>query len=333
MRPAEISFAALLQDFFVRRLVNERGASARTIESYRDAFELLLDFAERRKGKPPSSLSLADLDAPFVLDFLDHLEVDRGNSARSRNARLAAIRSFMRYAAVRDPTSLPIVQRVLAIATKRFDQPVLEFLSREEMQAILQAPDGNTWSGHRDAVLLATLYNTGARVSEITGLRVEHIVMSRETAVHLHGKGRKERVLPLWKSTATALRRWLDRAAMDANAAVFPSRTGAALSRSGVRERLARAVESATQRCPSLRGKRISPHTIRRSTAMHLLQSGVDISVIALWLGHADLATTHLYLEADIAMKEAALRRVEDPSPKTARFRAGDSLLAFLEGL
>lgn len=201
------------------------------------------------------------------------------------------------------------------------------------MQAILQAPDGSTWSGHRDAVLLATLYNTGARVSEITRLRVEHVVVSRESAVHLHGKGRKERIVPLWRSTSTALRRWLDRAALGANSVVFPNRSGTALSRSGVRDRLTRAVESATQCCPSLHGKRISPHTIRRSTAMHLLQSGVDISVIALWLGHADPATTHVYLEADIAMKEAALRRIDDPSPKAARFRPRDSLLAFLESL
>ena len=333
MRPSEIPFPALLQDFFLRRLVEQRGASTRTVESYRDAFELLLAFAERRSGKRPSALSLCDLDAPLVLDFLDYLETDRGNGARTRNARLAAIRSFMRYVSVRDPASLPIAQRVLAIPTKRFDQPVLGFLTREEVGAILDAGDHSTWSGHRDAVLLATLYNTGARVSEITGLRVRDVLLDRETAVHLHGKGRKERVVPLWRNTAAALRGWLTRTRLDPDAPVFPSRAGMALSRSGVRDRLKRAVAAATPRCPSLRGRRVSPHTLRHATAMHLLQSGVDLAVIALWLGHADPATTHLYLEADLAMKEAALRRVADPSPTTPRFRAGDRLLAFLDTL
>ena len=200
MRAPEIAFPALLQDFFLRRLIGQRGVSARTVESYRDAFELLLTFAGPRTGKLPSALSLADLDAPLVLDFLDHLESERGNSARTRNARLAAIRSFMAYASVRDPASLPVAQRVLAIPAKRFDQPVLGYLTRDEMAAVLAAPDRSTWSGQRDAVLLATMYNTGARVSEITGLRVRDVLLDRQAAVHLHGKGRKERAIPLWRA-------------------------------------------------------------------------------------------------------------------------------------
>jgi len=314
-------------------MVEQRGASARTIESYRDAFELLLVFAERHTGKQPSALSLADLDAPLVLDFLDHLESERGNGARTRNARLAAVRSFMRYASVRDPASLLIAQRVLAIPTKRFDRPVLGFLTREEVTAVLDAPDRNTWSGHRDAVLLATLYNTGARVSEITGLRARDVLLDRQAAVHLHGKGRKQRVIPLWKSTATELRGWLHRTGPGPDAPVFPNRAGAALSRSGVRERLERAVAVAAHRCPSLSGRRVSPHTLRHTTAMHLLQSGTDLSVIALWLGHANPATTHQYLETDLATKEAVLQRLADPAPAHTRFRPGDRLLAFLDTL
>lgn len=333
MRSSAIPFPVLVQDFFLRRMVAERGASARTIESYRDAFELLLAFAEQHTGKRPSALSLADLDAPLVLDFLDHLESERSNGARTRNARLAAIRSFMRYISVRDPASLPIAQRVLAIPAKRFDRPVLGFLTREEMAAVLDAPSSSTWSGHRDAALLATIYNTGARVSEIAGLRVRDVLLDREMAVHLHGKGRKERVVPLWKSTAATLRVWLSRTKSGPEAPVFPNRAGTAISRSGVRDRLDRAVAMAARRCPSLRGRRVSPHTLRHTTAMHLLQSGVDLAVIALWLGHADPATTHLYLEADLATKEAALRRLDDPAPATARYRPGDRLLAFLDRL
>lgn len=333
MRGPRIGFAQLVQDFFLRRLVDQRGASARTVESYRDAFELLFGFIEERTGKPPTALELADLDAPVVLDFLDHLETTRGNSVRTRNARLAAIHSFMRYAAARDPASLPITGRVLAIGAKRFDRPVLGYLTREQITAILAAPDRNTWSGHRDAVLLATTYNTGARVSEITALRVRDVLLDRQSAVHLHGKGRKERVIPLWKNTATELRAWLSKINDAPNSPAFPNRAGAPMSRSGVRDRLDRAVALAERECPSLRGRHVTPHTLRHSTAMHLLQAGTDLATIALWLGHSSPAVTHQYLEADLAAKEAVLRHLEDPSPAPTRFQPGDSLLTFLEGL
>ena len=252
MRAPQIGFAQLVQDFFLRRLVAQRGASARTVESYRDAFELFFGFIEQRTGKPVAALQLADLDAPVVLDFLDHLETVRGNSARTRNVRLAAIHSFMRYAAVRDPASLPITTRVLAIPTKRFDRPVLGYLSREQITAILAAPDRRTWSGRRDAVMLATTYNTGARVSEVTALRVRDVLFDRHTAVHLHGKGRKQRVIPLWKNTATELRAWLGKINDAPEKPVFPNRSGAPMSRSGVRDRLDRAVAVAARDCPSL---------------------------------------------------------------------------------
>ena len=333
MRAPQIGFAQLVQDFFLRRLVAQRGASARTVEAYRDAFELLLGFAEQRTGKPPSALALADLDAPLVLDFLDHLETERGNSVRTRNARLAAIHSFMRYAALRDPTGLPITARVLAIPAKRFDRPVLGYLSREQIAAILAAPDRTTWSGRRDAVLLATAYNTGARVSELTHLQVRDVLLDRQCAVHLHGKGRKQRAIPLWKNTADELRGWLGQINSAPEAPVFPNRAGAPLTRSGVRDRLDRAVAIAAQRCPSLHGQRVTPHTLRHSTAMHLLQSGTDLAVIALWLGHESPATTHQYLEADLAAKEAVLRRLDDPHQSSPRFHPGDRLLAFLQGL
>ncbi|HVA75366.1 MAG TPA: site-specific integrase [Acidimicrobiales bacterium] len=333
MRAPQVRFDQLVQDFFLRRLIDQRGASPRTVESYRDAFELLFGFVEQRLGKPPSALSLADLDAPTILDFLDHLEAVRHNTPRTRNARLAAIHSFMRYAALRDPASLAITARVLAIPAKRFDRPVLGYLSRQETAAILAAPDRRTWSGQRDAVLLAVAYNTGARVSELTGLRVRDVLLERQSALHLHGKGRKERVIPLWASTAAALRSWMDRISLAPEAPVFPNRNGAAMSRSGVRDRLNRAVAAAEQDCPSLRGRQVSPHTLRHSTAVHLLESGADLAVIALWLGHSSPAVTHQYLEADLARKEATLSRLDDPSPAPARFRPNDRLLAFLEHL
>ena len=333
MRAPQIGFGQLVQDFFLRRLLAQRGASARTVESYRDAFELLFGYLEQRTGKPPSALQLTDLDAPAVLDFLDHLETGRGNSVRTRNARLAAIHSFMRYAAVRDPASLPITGRVLAIPAKRFDRPVLGYLSREQVAAILAAPDRGTWSGRRDAVLLATAYNTGARVSELTALRVRDVLLDRQSAVHLHGKGRKQRAIPLWKNTATELRGWLNQISPAPGAPVFPNRTGAPMSRSGVRDRLDRAVAAAEQHCPSLHGQHVTPHTLRHSTAMHLLQSGTDLAVIALWLGHSSPAVTHQYLEADLAAKEAVLQRLADPSPTPTRFHPGDRLLAFLQHL
>lgn len=333
MTPATSSFPALLQDFFQRRLLAERGASSHTIASYRDTFELLLRYAAQHTGRTPSALTLDDLDAPLVLDFLDHLEQERGNSPRTRNLRLTAIRSFMRHASLRDPASLPVAQRVLAISSKRFDRPALGFLSREEVSALLDAPDRATWSGQRDAVLFAVLYNTGARVSELVGLRIADVLLDRASALHLHGKGRKERVVPLWKSTAAQLRHWLPRIDRSPDAPVFPNRAGKPLSRSGVEQRLRVAVTKASERCPSLAAHQISPHTLRHTTAMHLLQSGVDITVIALWLGHEDTATTHIYVEADLAMKEAALRRLDEPSLKPVRFKAPDRLLAFLEAL
>lgn len=262
MMPPKIAFPALLQDFFLRRLIAERGASAHTISSYRDTFELLLRFLEQRTRRAPSALTLQDLDAPTVLTFLDHLETERGNSPRTRNLRLTAIRSFWRYASVRDATSLPIAQRVLAISVKRFDRPALDYLSHEEIKVLLDSPDRFTWGVQRDAVLLAFLYNSGARVSEVTGLQIADVLSDRASALRLHGKGRKQRVVPLWKSTAKQLRAWFRHIDRSSDAPVFPNRTGHPLSRSGVQQRLRVAIKKASGRCPSLLARPISPHTI-----------------------------------------------------------------------
>lgn len=224
MSATQTLFAQLVQDFFLRRLIAQRGASARTVESYRDTFSLLFAFIEQHTGTTASALELADIDAPLVLDFLDYLETGRGNSTRTRNARLAAIHSFMRYAQIRDPASLPVAQQVLAIPAKRFDQPVLGYLTREQITAVLAAPDRSTWSGHRDGVMLATAYNTGARASEITALHVGDVLLDPQAAVHLHGKGRKQRVLPLWKTTAAQLRTWLPKTGSEPGAPLFPNR-------------------------------------------------------------------------------------------------------------
>ena len=330
---ARPSLAPLLQAFFLERLTAQRNASPQTVAAYRDSFRLLLEFAQQYVGKAPEHLELTDLDAPVVLAFLDHLERERHNTIRSRNARFAAIRSFMHFAAFKDPTALPGIQRVLAIPMKRFDKPLLGFLSTSEIQAILDAPPTDRWSGQRDRIMFATLYNTGARVSELTGLRVGDVVLDGSACVHLHGKGRKNRSVPLWRTTTTQVRHWLPRIDSRPDRPLFPSATGGRLTRPAVTARLRLAVQRAAAQCPSLTKRRVSPHCIRHSTAMHMLQSGVDITVIALWLGHENPATTHLYVEADLAMKERALQAVQSPRIKQTRYRPTDRLLAFLQRL
>jgi site-specific recombinase XerD len=325
--------ARLLQRFFCQRLTQQRRVSHQTVISYRDTFRLLLGFAEQRLNKPVSALCLSDVDENLVLDFLDYLESWRHNCIRSRNARLAAIRAFLQYAALQEPTALGQIQRVLAIPMKRFNRPLIGFLSREEIEAILSAPDTSTWSGQRDHVLLATLYNTGARVSEIIAVKRLDVECEHCTTVLLHGKGRKERVVPLWKRTTILLRSWLDRITTGAQQPVFPNRFGQSMSRSGVEKRLQVMVKRATPRCPSLRDKVISPHVIRHSTAMHLLQSGVDLAVIALWLGHESILTTHQYLQADLHMKERALAAMQPPEITSLRFKPSDDILTFLDAL
>lgn len=328
------TFSTLLQRFFVEHLGHQRAVSPRTIASYRDTFRLLLSFAETKIGKPPTALTLVDLDAQFILSFLDHLENDRKNGARSRNVRWAALRSFLKYAAHYDLTALPVIQQALAIPMKRFDKPVLGFLSRPEMQAILEAPDPQTWAGQRDRAFFSLMYNTGARVSEVIALRVGDVIIDGTMAAHIHGKGRKERSVPLWRSTASLIRGWKRRLEGVGNDSfLFPSRGGERMARSNVTQRLKLAVATAVERHPQLTQRSISPHTIRHTTAMHLLQSGVDITIIALWLGHESPATTHMYLQADLSMKERTLNRLQPIGARPGRYRPPDQLMQFLQNL
>ena len=326
-------FAALLQRFFGERLIQQQNASPRTVEAYRDSFRLLLTYAERQRGKPPAKLTLGDFDAALVLEFLAHLETERHNSVRSRNARLAAVRAFAHYVAMQCPPALQLAQQILAIPMKRFERPMLGFLSRDEMQALLAAPDAGTWCGRRDRVMFALLYNTGARVSEMIGIKVADVTLAATSSVRLHGKGRKQRTVPLWKETAAEIRDWLKFTDLRADQSLVPNRSGLPMTRTNVADRLTLAISTATTLCPQLAGRTISPHSIRHTTAMHLLQAGVDITVIALWLGHESPVTTHGYVEADLAMKERALATIAPPETKRKRYRPSDAVLKFLEGL
>lgn len=326
-------FAALVRDFFCERLLNQQSVSPHTVSSYRDAFRLLLAFLQRRRRVPPADLNLDDLDAPTVLAFLEHLEAERGNCVRTRNARLAAIRAFFDYASGRDPTTLPLTQRIWAIPQKRFDRPLLGHLTRPEAEAVIDAPDRTRWSGRRDRAMFLVMYNTGTRVSEVIGLRRPDLHCGSSAYVHVHGKGRKDRCIPLWKTTSVVLTNWLTETPASDDTPLFPNRHGAPLSRSGVEDRLQRAVVQAAQRCPSLRDKNVSPHTLRHTTAMHLLQADVDVTLIALWLGHESSETTHQYVEADLEMKRRVLERLEEPASKNRRRKKADVLLDFLDQL
>jgi integrase/recombinase XerD len=327
-------FTKLVQSFFAEYLVQQRALSPRTVAAYRDTFRLLLTFAEKTMGKSPTRIRLIDINAKLVLAFLAHLEKVRKNAARSRNARLAAIRSFLKYAMHHDVAALETIQQVMAIPMKRFDRPMLGFLSREEMQAILEAPDTQSWTGQRDRVLFAVLYNTGARVSELINVCAKDAILDTSPSIHILGKGRKQRTVPLWRSTVTQLRAWKRRlGAISPDAPLFPNRDGVPMTRSNVRQRLEVAIQVAAEKHPQLLKRVISPHTFRHTTAMHLLQSGVDITVIALWLGHESPATTHIYVEADLAMKERALSKLRPPNIKSVRYRPPDQLLQFLQNL
>ena len=327
------SFPALVQAFFAEHLTQQRAVSPRTVATYRDAFMLFLDFVQARCSKSPAALKLTDITPELILAFLDHLEHERHNAVRSRNARLAALRAFLKFAARRDVSSLHVIERALGVPMKRFERPMLQFLSREQMLAVIGVAD-STWLSQRDHLLLGLLYNTGARVSEIIGVRVADVVLHGAACVHLRGKGRKHRSVPLWRSTVKEVRAWLKlNARLSATAALLPNRDGEAMTRWNVRQRLALAVRTAAKHNPALATRRISPHTIRHSTAMHLLQSGVDISVIALWLGHESPTTTHHYVEADLTMKDRALARLQEPQTKMRRYHASDSLLEYLKAL
>ena len=327
------ALAPTLQAFFTERLIRQRHASGHTVAAYRDSLRLLLGYAAIRTGQPPSRLDLADLDAPLIAGFLDHLERDRGNSVRTRNARLAAVHSLFRFAALEHPEHAESISRVLAIPPKRFDRALITYLTEPEVVALLASCDLTTWTGRRDQALLLLAVQTGLRISELTGLTRRDVHLGPGAHVACHGKGRKDRITPLTSGTTAVLRSWLDEQRGSADTPLFPTRRGNKLSRDAIEHRLAHYTSRSVETCPSLRGKTITAHVLRHTTAMRLLHAGVDTSVIALWLGHVSTDTTQIYLHADLNLKEQALARTRPPNGRTGRYQPPDSLLTWLEGL
>ncbi len=325
--------APTLQAFFTDRLLRQRQASPNTVGAYRDTIRLLLTFAAERLNVEPSRLDVDHVDAPLVADFLDHLERDRGNGVRTRNARLAAIRSLFRYAALQHPEHASVIERVLSIPPKRFERSLVTFLTSQEVDALLAAPDRQTWTGRRDHALLGLAVQTGLRASELIGLRCADIHLGVGAHVSCLGKGRKHRITPLTASIVDVLRAWLAERTGQPTEPLFPTRTGGALSRDAVERRLAKHVANAGRDCPALADKRVTLHVLRHTAAMRLLHAGVDTSVIALWLGHEQVETTQVYLHADLALKERALQRTAPVATRPGRYRPPDSLLAFLQAL
>jgi integrase/recombinase XerD len=327
------TLAPTLQMFFTDRLTRQRHASPHTVAAYRDTFKLLLGFAAHTRGKSPSVLDIADLDADTIAAFLEHLQTERGNSAATRNARLAAIRSLFRFAALRHPEHAALIQRVLAIPPKRRDRALITYLTDPEIDALIAAPDTTTWTGRRDHALLVLAIQTGLRVSELTGLRCADLHLGTGAHVACRGKGRKDRITPLTRDTVNILRAWIHERAGQPTQPLFPTRTGGHLSRDGVERRLAIYHRRAATQCPTLHHKRTSAHVLRHTAAMRLLHAGVDTSVIALWLGHENVDTTHIYLHADLILKERAVNRTTPPNTAPGRYQPTDTLLAFLESL
>lgn len=330
---ARTSFASLLQTFFTDRLVRQRQASPHTIASYRDAFRLLLRFAQQRLGKDPSSVTLEDFDAPFVNAFLHHVEQARRNGARTRNVRLAAIHAFCRYVAISEPAHVDRCRRILAIPTKRHERRPIAFLCREEIAALVAAPNPATWIGRRDRMLLVLAIQTGLRVSELIQLRCTDVTVGTGAHVRCVGKGRKHRCTPVHRETATLITAWLRERNGQPGDPVFPTARGTTLSRDAVERLVTRHTKTAQRHCASLIRKHISPHVLRHTAAMELLGHGVDRAVIALWLGHESVETTQMYLHADMRIKERALARTTPAGITPGRYRPTDRLLAFLEGL
>jgi integrase/recombinase XerD len=331
---SKTTLAGLLQGFFTGRLIGQRRVSPHTVASYRDTFRLLLRFAQERLKKEPSKLGLAEMDTPLLTAFLDDLEKERGNSARSRNARLAAIHSFFRYVALQEPEYAAQAQRVLAVPCKRYTRRAIDYLTTAEVEALLQAPDQKTWGDRRDAALLLVAVETGLRLSELIGLRCEDAVLNHGAHVRCEGKGRKERCTPLRKETVKVLTAWLLERQAKPSDPLFPNARGGTLSPDGVQYLLAKHVATAAARCTSLQNKRVTPHVLRHTAAMNLLHHGVDSTVIALWLGHEQVETTQIYLHASLDMKQRTLEKI-DPytTPETGRFRPNDQLLEFLDNL
>jgi integrase/recombinase XerD len=327
------ALAPTLQAFFTDRLIGQRQASPHTIAAYRDTFRLLLVFAQQRTGIAPHKLDIEDLDATLIGTFLDHLEHVRGNTARTRNHRLAAIRSLFHYAALRHPEHAATIARVLAIPSKRHDRGIVNYLTQPEAAALLNALDRSRWIGRRDHALMTLAIQTGLRVSELTALRCRDVNLAAAPHVQTLGKGRKERITPLTKQTADILRTWMRERAGNPDDPLFPTSRGRPLSRDAVALRVAKHTATASHSCPTVATKTVTPHVLRHTTGMNLLHAGVDTSVIALWFGHESTEATQIYLHADMAIKERALARVTPIGAKPGRYRPTDALLAFLEGL
>jgi site-specific recombinase XerD len=327
------ALAPTLQAFFTDRLRQQRHASDETVRAYRDTWRLLLGFAAAQTGKQPSSLDIGDIDSDLITAFLNHLEHDRHNSVRTRNARLSAIHSLFRFAAPHHPEHAATISRVLAIPSRRFDRALVTYLTTIEVDTLLTAPDPTTWTGRRDRALMLLMIQTGLRVSELIRLRRNDIHLGAGAHVACHGKGRKDRITPLAKPTIAALRDWMAESPSNPTDPIFPTRTGKSLSRDAVERRLARHQATAARTCPSLNTKHITAHALRHTAAMRLLEAGVDTTVIALWLGHERVDTTAIYLHAHLEIKEKALARTTPPDIKIGRYRPTDTLLTFLEGL
>lgn len=329
---SEPTLTFLLQRFFTERLGRQLGASPQTVNAYRDTIRLLLLFAAQKTKRPPSRLTIDDLDAVTVGEFLTHLDCDRHNSTATRNARLAAIHSFYRFALPLVPERAHTASQVLAIPQRRHDRAMVSFLTAAETDALLAAPDRTTWYGRRDHALLLTAVQTGLRLSELTGLTIQDVTAIMPGAsVHTTGKGRKERVTPLTRQTAAVLHEWLPQTGP--SGPVFPTRRGTRLSADAVQRLVTKHAVTAALVCPSIASKHVTPHTLRHTAAMTLLAAGVDTSVIALWLGHASATTTHIYLHADMTIKLRALARIPASGTKPGRYRPADDLIAFLEQL
>jgi integrase/recombinase XerD len=327
------TLAPTLQAFFTDRLIAQRQSSGHTIAAYRDTWKLALAFASGQLRKPPSQLQVADLDAPLIAAFLDHLETVRGNSTATRNARLAAIHSLFRYAALRHPEDAAVTARVLAIPPKRSDRALITYLTEEEITALLAAPDQATWTGRRDHAMLMLACQTGLRATELISLTIGDTHLGTGAHVSCTGKGRKQRITPLTASTARVLQTWLPERGGLAADPLFPTRRGTPLSRDALERRVAKHAATAATACPALREKKISPHVMRHSAAMRLLKAGIETSVIALWMGHENVATTQVYIHADLALKERAIARTAPQGTPPGRYQPPDAVLAFLDGL
>lgn len=332
MKP-EPTFSPLCQSFFAKRLIAQRRASPHTVAAYAQTFRLLVRYAQKRLGTPPSKLALVQLDAPFLASFLDQLESERANEARSRNARLAALRSFYHYASLEVPEHAALIQRVLAIPYKRLSRPLVGYLTREEIDAILASIDQSSRLGRRNHTLLLLAVQTGLRLSEITALRRRDVALGTGAHVRCEGKGRKERCTPLTKPVVAALRAWMQELSGDDDRHLFPSASGGRLTADAVQHLVKKHTLAARARCASLITKRVTPHVLRHTAAMELLQAGVDRAMIAIWLGHESLDTTQIYLDANLALKQAVLAKTHPASSRPGKYRPGDRLLSFLKEL